>query len=736
VSKNTTIALSRGSWDYLVITASNELQAEAYRSQIELRCSIGQLTQAREVVVIADLEGRRIGSGGSTIECLRRLVEREREASTSESAEAILRRLRILILHAGGDSRRLPAYSPCGKLFVPLPGEGGSALGLTLFDRLIPNFFALPLGAEGQVVVAVGDALIGFDPVDLNFTGPGIIALGAFTTPEEASRHGVFCPGARGSVRRFLQKPSLPEQAAAGALNRQNQAVLDVGIMSLDSNAAMRLLNVFCETETLAWKTCIRQAMLDDGIDLYREICCALGTEASLAHYLAEVRRSGGKMDEELLIVLFNGLRPIPLGLQILEHCSFLHFGATRQLISNGIALLARDRGNAPEDTTLSINNAIENSAGIQGHDSWIEGCRIAAPLDLSRRNVLTGLDVVTPLSLPDGACVDVSEGADRNGTRVRFVRCYGVDDTFKNAVDQGASFCGMRLSRWMETAGLWYPDLWPESIPSAERTLWNAHMFPAAPLSGGPEPYRRWLWFFSPDDCTDEEREQFLAADRYSAAEIAVLADQSAFHVRRSATRADQIERSLPALFRRASPFSARDLAYALERSPHPARMTGRLLGLAHEHLAPELSSYNANRADFGFARIAHSVGTAVQHTGEKGSAWLAEAEAGFSPELRQWAAEHSLAGSAATEHSSSRLCDLAFENLQESILESSMTATGRPRNSLRPDETIWAGARRASSLPAAGPIRPPTRWSMGATLSTQPSTSTGSLPSIAIAA
>src|SRR5581483_495187 len=170
---------SSGPWDYLIVTASNELQAEAYRAQIELRRSIGHLSQVGEVLVIADLEGRRIGSGGSTIECLRQVVERERATNASGSIETILSRMRVLILHAGGDSRRVPAYSPCGKLFVPLPGESYSALGLTLFDRLAPSFLSLPTGGYGQVVVAAGDALIDFQITDLELTGAGITALGA-----------------------------------------------------------------------------------------------------------------------------------------------------------------------------------------------------------------------------------------------------------------------------------------------------------------------------------------------------------------------------------------------------------------------------------------------------------------------------------------------------------------------------------------------------------------------------
>jgi fucokinase len=688
---------TQGPWDYLVVTASNDLQAQAYRSQIELRRSIGQLTQAGNVIVVADLEGRRIGSGGSTIECLRQVVAREQAATPADSADAILRRLRILILHAGGDSRRLPAYSPCGKLFVPLPGESYSALGLTLFDRLAPSFLRLPPGGDGQVVVAVGDALIDFDPSGLNLTASGITALGAFTTPEEASRHGVFCPGPRGSVRLFMQKPGLAEQTAAGALNRQKQAVLDVGVMSIDAGAAARLLAVFCDAGTLAWKPCIREAMLAAGIDLYREICCALGTDATQAHYFAEVRRSGGTIEEAILAELFAGLRAIPLHLQILERCSFLHFGATRQLITNGIALMAHDEGNAPAETALSINNALEPGGVIEGFDSWVEGCRIAAPLRLSRRNVLTGVDVVTAMALPEGACVDVSEGTDRSGSRARFVRCYGVDDTFKNSVDNGATFCGIPLSRWMAVAGVTASDLWPDSVPAPDRTLWNARVFPAEPVTAAFDSYRRWLWFFDPESATDEDTRRFLAADRYSAAEIATLADQDAFHARRSSIRADAIERSLPALFRADSRFSARDLAFALERSPRRGRVVARLLGLAHEHLVPELSASNANRADFGYARIVHSIGMAVDRLSANGAsqlnAVLPDLQAELSPDARQWTGANSLTASAGTRARdwSGRLCDMAFEYLQESILENAMSTTGRPRNSLRPDETIW---------------------------------------------
>ena len=123
------------------------------------------------------------------------------------------------LLHAliDGDSRRLPAYSPCGKIFVPLPGESHSALAPTLFDRLVQLFLDLPSGprGEGQVAVASGDALIRFDTSSLDFSRAGMTVLGSYTSPGEAARHGVFCPDRNGSVRLYLQKPSVHEQVAA-----------------------------------------------------------------------------------------------------------------------------------------------------------------------------------------------------------------------------------------------------------------------------------------------------------------------------------------------------------------------------------------------------------------------------------------------------------------------------------------------------------------------------------------
>ena len=265
-------------WDYLILTASNAQQARAYEAQLRLRRELGLLTRVREALVVADPEGKRVGSGGSTLFSLARVLEREPR----------LEGLRILIVHAGGDSRRLPAYSPCGKIFVPVPGQSQSALGLTLFDRLIPSFLDLPAGpaGAGQVVVASGDALLRFDPESARLDAAGMTLLSSYVSPEEAARHGVYCVGDDGALRLYLQKPDVAAQAACGAINRYGRTALDIGVMSFDAATARALL---CAFDLSRWRECI----LALGIDLYREICCAMGTEVTLRSLHEERARRG-----------------------------------------------------------------------------------------------------------------------------------------------------------------------------------------------------------------------------------------------------------------------------------------------------------------------------------------------------------------------------------------------------------------------------------------------------------
>ena len=64
-------------WDYLILTASNDRQAAGYESQLAVRRRAGLLPEVGTALVVADPLGKRVGSGGSTLYCLMRVLEAE-----------------------------------------------------------------------------------------------------------------------------------------------------------------------------------------------------------------------------------------------------------------------------------------------------------------------------------------------------------------------------------------------------------------------------------------------------------------------------------------------------------------------------------------------------------------------------------------------------------------------------------------------------------------------------------
>jgi galactokinase/mevalonate kinase-like predicted kinase len=752
------------SWDYLVVTASNDRQAHAYRRQLELRRQLGLLGPIAQVMAISDPAGRRIGSGGSTLYGLMKIIARQlgvggadvtsacgegvspsrsmgvppmsptgvspvvSSSSSSSSSSSfvssseeqqrqrqqqrhgqdarethgqdahatpdadkmsathfaadaatwqrVLSGLRILILHAGGDSPRLPAYSPCGKLFLPVPGEGDSALPMTLFERQLQtclNLPAMPDGA-GQVVIAAGDVLLNFNPADVAFAPQGLTGLGCRSTPQQACGHGVFVAEGSGPVQLFLQKPSCQEQHRYGAVDHYGQTILDLGVVNFDAQAAATMLQMsgarLDAAGEVAFDGPVGLAINEGGLDFYRELCCAMGRGATADLHAQMVRQGPSRASDEALAAIFAALSPLPFVVQVLPRCEFLHFGATAQLLSSGMTLLRADLGVAHMETPLDINNELSADGAVTGSHAWIEGCRIRNRLALGGQNLVAGLDLDEPLTLPAGACVDILPGFDRAGGNacgegvppvrsmgvppmsptgvspvssslnsdksketerhgqdarethgqdahatthaggtpapLDFVRVYGISDRLKLAADQGGTFCGRPLTQWLAEMGAAAADVWDESVEASQRSAWNARLFPAV---GRGQSVARWLWLFDPAASGSRQKLDYLSADRYSLAEMAALADPESFHARRRSIRASHIRQSLRRMFRIASGFSADDLAFVLQSVEDRPAVVADVLREAHFHNSP-----GGGLATFVFGRILHTLATAVE--------------------------------------------------------------------------------------------------------------------------
>ena len=695
-------------WDYLVVTAANDAQAAAYDEQLRLRHELGLIPHVRQILTLADPGGRRVGSGGSTIHCLFTILARELAGDAArmlrhDAWRATLAGLRILILHAGGDSRRLPAYSPCGKLFVPLPGESDRACGLTLFDRQVPVYLQLPPGApgQGQVVIASGDVLLTFDPSHARFDRPGLIGLGCPAQPEVAQNHGVYCVDAAGRVRRFLQKPTPKEQSERQALSRRGETVLDIGVLSFDADAALQLLSL-CAVDAagasaLRWAGPMANAIEARGLDFYREVCCALGSEATFEEYAPAVARAGSALDRQELTTVFDALAGMPFGLCLLPRCGFLHFGTTRQLISSGNDLLSIDRRSSYHEACLSINNTLGENGAIRGRNSWVEGCRIDAALTLGGENAVIGVDVTMPVALPPRAALDVLAGRTRRGAPAFFVRGYASHDVLHKCAETGGTLAGLPLSEWLTALGAHATDVWDASVPPAARCVWNGRFFPAAEKT---EDHRAWLFLLDPRTVDDNQRRAWHAADRYSFEEMLQLADLAAFHRRRVWHRAKAIRQAGLHVFRAESELSARELAYVWQQLEEAERAQWfvELVRATYHECAQVAERDGLERLEV--SRILHSLGTALEELDKRapgsGERLLDVLAGALDPDERDWLAAldltHTPGASVAAWTRSAQ--HAAFAHLGHVIVFSTQPAAQYPKSALRSDEIIWGRA------------------------------------------
>jgi fucokinase len=682
-------------WDYLVITASNEMQAEAYRSQIALRQSLDLLPNVRDVLILPDPGGRRVGSGGGTLGCLTAILEDQARRQNLDSIPRdqwrdTLASLRVLIVHAGGDSRRLPAYGPCGKLFVPVPGDNDSAVPLTLFDRQLPTYLALGRGPSkgGQIVITAGDVLLQFDPTGLDLATPGLVGLGALATPKEASGHGVYCADEHGEIRRFLQKPNESTQRAAGAVNRYGQSVLDIGVMSFDANTAMTLLDAFETTDTvegLSWSGALGDAIDAHGLDFYREVACALGPETDKTDYIDLALASGSTWSQDDLGLLFDRIGHVRFYLRKVSQCQFLHFGTTAQITASGQELIRHDAGHPTWSGVLDLGNTIDHAAaGIIGHEAWVEGCNVNAKLELTGRNVVVGADIHTPVALPEGACVDVLEGTDRSGKPVHFVRCYGADDPIKSGPDD-AVFCERPLLAWLDAVDAAPSDLW--DADNGTPTLWDAKLFPTAESA---ERWVDWIWMFTPDTATDTQKAQWRDADRFSLAEMSLQADPDAFFARRMRQRAWTVRTQWRGLMEPKRGLSAADMALAWTSLDAEDAQSWLIELLGH---ARWLSSGAGSREPFAASRLLHTVGDALTRLDVDPTSIVAAAWEALPDEDRTWLTDQGMGWTSETtlEAWTDALAHNAFAMMETTIVATAQRMPEPPRTPLRRDEIVW---------------------------------------------
>jgi fucokinase len=435
---------------------------------------------------------------------------------------------RVLLLHSGGDSRRLPQYSLVGKLFSVLPVTTPWGQTSTVFDETLALSTLWVERLPAGLVVGSGDVLLTFDPGALRWARPGVCGVAMETPLAVGSQHGVYVADDAGRVYAFLQKPSREQVAAAGGLLPEERVAVDTGLLRFDPPTAACLTELGGVTRTAAgWEFGAGLlAPTPDGppvIDLYEHITKALTGDWTPApdatppwHRLAAALR-----DRPFWVDRVAG--------------EFIHVGTTRlfqQLMTRESALsrqYAHERVGMVTPPGVHSAGAIIDSVLAPGStldtDALAIECALAAPLSVARGGIAHGLMELTgPISVPEGLVVHQVPVRLPDGSRGTVIRAYGVEDDPKgHAADGTLTWLGRPIRDILALLALEPAEIWPD-LPPAAHSLWEARLFPVT------TPDAAWAcvrWMCG--EAAAFSRERWRATPRLSLAESARLADPQA---------------------------------------------------------------------------------------------------------------------------------------------------------------------------------------------------------------
>ena len=361
--------------------------------------------------------GHRLGSGGGTAWLL------QQACGEAPFAEWLAQDKRILI-HAGGQSRRLPSYAVQGKVLMPVPvfrWERGQRLDQTLLDLQLPLYRRLMAMAPDNIhtMVVSGDVLIRTTQPLQPVPDADVVCYGLWLPAATATHHGVFVSSRQSPtvLKQMLQKPSVQ---TLKELQRDHYYLTDIGLWMLSDRAVKMLMKKSQQTHTQ--QTHPQQTHpqpLPEGrgvitpYDLYGEFGCSLGTDPTI--------------DDAELRSLSVAILPLPGG-------EFYHFGTSREMISSTLAVqnLVSDQReimhlDRKPHASIFIQNAVcETKLTEENANIWIENSHVPASWHLTRDHVITGVPRNDwNISLAPGECIDVTPVGDGDYE----VRRYRIDE-------------------------------------------------------------------------------------------------------------------------------------------------------------------------------------------------------------------------------------------------------------------------------------------------------------------
>lgn len=356
----------------------------------------------------------KLGSGGGTTWLLTQAYENEMahsDANNQKTFDEWLSSEKRLLLHAGGQSRRLPAYAPSGKVLTPVPvfrWERGQRLSQDLLSLQIPLYKKIMDAAPSSLhtMIVSGDVLIRTTQPLQPIPEADVVCYGLWLGPEIAKNHGVFVSSCDtpSVLKCMLQKPS---PATLGTIQKDHYYLTDIGIWLLSDKAVKVLMSHKGE------------------YDLYSEFGGAMGTEPTL--------------NDEAVKELKVAILPLSGG-------EFYHFGTSHELLSSTLAIqnlvndqrLIMHHSRKPHPCIFIQNSITKKAVDSSNEEVWIENSYISEGWNISQKNIITGVPKNNwNITLAPGQCIDIVP----MGETQYVVRTYGFNDRFAGEEQQKPQF-------------------------------------------------------------------------------------------------------------------------------------------------------------------------------------------------------------------------------------------------------------------------------------------------------
>ena len=517
-------------WDYIILTASNKAQATAYRNQIENRLEKGLLPEETTYAVLPDPEGKRVGSGGATFQVMRYIAEQEPER------ENPFKNRRILVIHSGGDSKRVPQYSAIGKLFSPVPRELPDGRSSTLFDEFIVGMSGVPSRIQEGMLVLSGDVLLLFNPLQIDAQFDGAAAISIKEPVATGKNHGVFLNDGHDYVKCFLHKQTEERLREMGAVNKAGNVDLDTGAV-LFGSALLQALFRLISTEGKVDEKKFRQFCNEEArISFYGDFLYPLANDSTLEDFYKEAAE--GQLNEalhECRTQIWNAIHHFSMKLLCLSPAEFIHFGTTRELRS----LVTKDVqdyefldwkmqvNSAVQKEGFAAHNAYVGSRAKIGKEAYLENCYILGNSEVGDGTVLSHVRIMDR-KIPEQI---VMHGIELTGGK-KVIRIYGVPDNPKGKYPGEVSFLGTTLNQFMTQNEVMKEELWK----GEETYLWFADLYPVCDDWEDALDMAEIIYKMAHGTATEEEISRWRESERmslnssFNAADIEASCDQERF--------------------------------------------------------------------------------------------------------------------------------------------------------------------------------------------------------------